>query len=92
MTRVWENLAGLLPGRRAVPEERKSAGAVFAIDGLAQPAWSPRNYAAYAREGMMRNAVAYRCIRMIAEAAASSLPPPLARELVASGAVTPLDA
>ncbi|MCB1387509.1 MAG: 1-acyl-sn-glycerol-3-phosphate acyltransferase [Nitratireductor sp.] len=30
--------------------------------------------------------------RLIAEAAASSLPPPLARELVASGAVTPLDA
>ncbi len=33
--------------------------------------WSSRDYATLAREGVMRNAVAYRCIRMISEAAAS---------------------
>ena len=72
MVSFMEHLGSLLPGRAVVPEERKmSGGAMFAIDGLARPAWSSRNYASYAREGMMRNAVAYRCIRMIAEAASS---------------------
>ncbi len=35
------------------------------------PSWSPRDYQTLAREGMMANAIAYRCVRMIAEAAAS---------------------
>lgn len=72
MASIMEHLGSLLPGRTIVPGEKKmSPGALFAIDGLARPAWSSRNYATYAREGMMRNAVAYRCIRMIAEAASS---------------------
>lgn len=33
--------------------------------------WTPCNYGALAREGYQKNAVAYRCIRLIAEAAAS---------------------
>jgi len=33
--------------------------------------WTPHNYAALAREGYQKNAIAYRCIRLIAEAAAS---------------------
>ncbi|MCF6220543.1 MAG: phage portal protein [Robiginitomaculum sp.] len=33
--------------------------------------WTPRNYGALAREGYQQNAIAYRCIRLIAEAAAS---------------------
>ena len=33
--------------------------------------WTPNNYAALAREGYQQNAVAYRCIRLIAEAALS---------------------
>ncbi|MBL8538032.1 MAG: phage portal protein [Hyphomonadaceae bacterium] len=37
-----------------------------------RPVWSPRDPAAFAREGYARNAVAYRCVRMIAEAAASA--------------------
>jgi HK97 family phage portal protein len=36
------------------------------------PVWSPRDTGAFAREGYARNAVAYRCVRMIAEAAASA--------------------
>ena len=72
MASIFEHLGSLLPGRAAVPEETKHAGAaMFAIEGLSRPAWSARNYTTYAREGMMRNAVAYRCIRMIAEAAGS---------------------
>ena len=37
--------------------------------GLAR--WTPRNYAAQAREGFATNSVGYRCVRMIAEAAGS---------------------
>lgn len=39
---------------------------------LGRPVWSARDPAAFAREGFARNAVAYRCVRMIAEAAASA--------------------
>jgi len=34
--------------------------------------WTPRDYSALAREGYQRNAIVYRCIRMISEAAASA--------------------
>lgn len=72
MVSLIEHLGRWLPGRTVVPDETKHAGGtVFAIDGLSRPAWSSRNYMSYAREGMMQNAVAYRCIRMIAEAASS---------------------
>ncbi len=43
----------------------------FAFDRLGSPAWAPRDYAAFAREGFMQNAILYRSVRMIAEAAAS---------------------
>ena len=53
--------------------ERKqsAAGAATAINLVGRPVWTPRNYACLAAEGFGRNAVAYRCIRMIAEACAS---------------------
>jgi HK97 family phage portal protein len=58
--------------RRSRPPERKSGTApFFALQLGGRASWSPRNYAALAREGVMQNAVAYRCVRMIAEAAAS---------------------
>jgi phage portal protein BeeE len=34
--------------------------------------WSSRDSSAFAREGYARNAIAYRCVRLIAEAAASA--------------------
>lgn len=37
-----------------------------------RPAWPMRDPAAFAREGYGRNAIAYRCVRLIAEAAASA--------------------
>ena len=37
-----------------------------------QAVWTPRNYEALARTGFERNVIAYRAIRMIAEAAASA--------------------
>ena len=37
-----------------------------------RPAWPMRDPSAFAREGYARNAIAYRCVRLIAEAAASA--------------------
>jgi hypothetical protein len=66
-------------GRKAVPAEKTEAleretkmAAGFAIvagEGAAH--WSGRSYAALARTGVMKNPVAYRAMRMIAEAAAA---------------------
>ncbi|MEM1306826.1 MAG: phage portal protein, partial [Pseudomonadota bacterium] len=46
-------------------------GPLVALQGGGTARWSPRNYRAFAREGMMQNAVVFRCVRLIAEAAAS---------------------
>ncbi|HSC19437.1 MAG TPA: phage portal protein [Rhizomicrobium sp.] len=56
--------------RNAAPET-KSAMPWIALQLLGQAQWTPRNYANLARNGVMQNAVVYRCVRMIAEAAAS---------------------
>jgi len=45
---------------------------LIALTSGARPRWTPRDYQALAREGYARNPVAYRCVRMIAEAAASA--------------------
>lgn len=62
-----------LAGRRALPPERKTSrtGPLLAMHQAGRPAWTPRDYAALAREGYQANAVAYRAVRMLAEAAAS---------------------
>lgn len=57
-------------GRVRAPEAKASRAAVL-LSGVGRPRWTPNDYASLAREGYQRNAVAYRCIRMIAEAAAS---------------------
>jgi len=54
------------------PEEKRSrAGTLIALHTNGRPVWTARNYAALAREGFAGNAVGYRCVRMISEAAAS---------------------
>ncbi len=64
MRRAW--------GRGAAPEVKRSAtGPLIALHVAGRPVWTPRNYQALAREGFSGNAVGYRCVRMIAEAAAS---------------------
>jgi len=56
---------------RRLETEVKSMPPLIALSLAGRPSWGERSYAALAREGVMRNAVAYRCVRMIAEAAAS---------------------
>ncbi len=62
-------------GRRriAAPEIKDSrAGPLVAFSAGGRPRWTPRDYASLATEGFGKNAVVYRCVRMIAEAAAST--------------------
>ena len=55
---------------RAGAPERKSAPLIAL--SLARPTrWGARDYAGLARSGVMQNAIVYRCVRMIAESAAS---------------------
>ncbi len=53
------------------PPERKGVSAPLIALLAGRPSWSPRDFASLAREGVMANAIAYRCVRVIAEAAAS---------------------
>ncbi len=56
----------------AMFEQKQSAtGSLIALQSAGQPVWTPRDYEALAREGFMQNAIVYRCVRMIAESAAS---------------------
>ncbi len=72
--------AALATNRRlhasAPPPARKSAAMApaapwFAMDYVQGATWAPRDYTAFAREGFMQNAIVYRSVRMIAEAAGS---------------------
>ena len=55
----------------ALSKKASATGPLIALQSLRQPVWTPRDYQAFAREGFMQNAIVYRCVRMIAEAAAS---------------------
>ena len=62
-------------GRRglAAPEIKDSrAGPLIALTASGRARWTPRDYASLAAEGFGKNAVAYRCVRMIAEGAAAT--------------------
>jgi HK97 family phage portal protein len=67
----WLRPAGR--GRRdGAPEEKASAArGLIAVQGAGRPVWTPRDYLSLATEGFGKNPVAYRCVRMIAEAAAA---------------------
>ena len=53
-------------------ETKRSATApVIAFQQAGRAQWAPRNYGTLAKDGFTANAVGYRCVRMIAEAAAS---------------------
>lgn len=66
-------LASFLAPLRRAPAEAKASrtGRLIAFLSAGRPRWTPRDYASLAREGYARNAIAYRSVRLIAEAAAS---------------------
>ncbi|TXN19767.1 phage portal protein [Methylobacterium sp. WL9] len=49
----------------------KAAATTVTFYGEGRPVWSAREPAAFAREGYARNAIAHRCVRLVAEAAAA---------------------
>ncbi len=61
------------PARVSAGAETKAsaAGPLIAFHSAGRPVWTPRNYAALARQGYAQNAIVYRCVRLIAEASAS---------------------
>ena len=73
MPLVPGNLVSRLFAAKTPLEQKASAArAVIAFNRLGAPAWTPRNYAALAAQGYERNVIAYRCVRLAAEAAASA--------------------
>ncbi len=71
---LWQRTATLLRGTKPVTAPACKASAtvpLIALHSIGQPVWSPRDYAAFAREGYARNPIVYRGVRMIAEAASS---------------------
>lgn len=64
----------LRPSEQApMPAEVKQSKAqsLISLHTTGQPVWTPRNYQAFAKQGFSENPVGYRCVKMIAEAAAS---------------------
>jgi HK97 family phage portal protein len=55
---------------RASEEKASRTGALIALLSNNRPRWTPRDYHALAREGFAKNPIAFRSVRMIAEAAA----------------------
>jgi HK97 family phage portal protein len=64
-------LDALLRPPLALGTKASRIGPLIAYETLGAPVWSGRDYTAYGREGYMSNAVVYRCVRMVADAAAS---------------------
>lgn len=61
-------------GRRPPAPPGQKAGTFprfLAFDTFGQAAWTTRDFASLAREGFQQNAIAYRCVRLIAESAAA---------------------
>ena len=64
---MFEKLKSLFtPEQKALPNLP-----MVSLYNVGQPYWAPRNYLHFARAGFSGNAIAYRSVRMIAEAAAS---------------------
>ena len=54
------------------PEQKASRTArLIALESGGRARWTPRDYAALAREGYARNAIVYRAVRLIAESVGS---------------------
>ena len=66
LTNIFRRSTALVPERKD-----SAAGPLVYMQTLGRPAWTPRDYASLAKESYMQNAIAYRCVRMIAEASAS---------------------
>jgi HK97 family phage portal protein len=69
MTSLLTRLFGAITPARELKTSR--AAKLLAMHAIGQPHWTSRDAATLTREGYERNAVSHRCVRMVAEAAAS---------------------
>jgi HK97 family phage portal protein len=65
-----KNVFAKPPTQPNVDQKSSRIAPLLAMYGLGRAVWTPRDYAALAKEGYQRNAVAHRCVRLISEAAA----------------------
>ena len=70
LARLWPRTGAMAHGDNT-HEHKSTYGSFVAIEGLSSPIWAPRTYGTFAHNGVMRNAIVYRCVRMISEAAGS---------------------
>jgi phage portal protein BeeE len=61
----------LWPFGRQREIKASAAGGAIAMGQLGRPAWTPRDYASLADEAYLKNAVAFRCVKLIASSAAA---------------------
>mgnify|MGYP000234546484 CR=1 FL=1 len=52
--------------------KQSRAAPLIAFYDHGKPRWTPRDYAGLAREGYQKNAIVFRCVRLVAESAASA--------------------
>ncbi|GAA6213027.1 phage portal protein [Hyphomicrobiales bacterium 4NK60-0047b] len=52
-------------------QKASQAKSLISMHQLGQAQWTPRDYTSFANEGFGQNAICYRCIRMIAQSAAT---------------------
>ncbi|WP_454745183.1 phage portal protein [Ciceribacter selenitireducens] len=57
--------------QRAVSDAKAAGGGVSLVAAEGEARWTGRSYAALSREGFMKNPVAHRTVRLVAEAAAA---------------------
>jgi HK97 family phage portal protein len=57
---------------RAPAAKSSQAAPLIAVYDHGRPRWTPRDYAALAREGYQNNAIAFRCVRLVADSAAAA--------------------
>lgn len=68
---MGHDMASWWPFGRRTQTKASAAGSVISAWSLGQPVWTDRRYDRIADEAYVRNAVAHRCVKMIASAAAT---------------------
>ncbi len=73
MPSIFNRLFGGAVSARAATVDTKASrtGALLALHALGLARWTSRNATELTRQGFERNAIVYRCVRMIAESAAT---------------------
>src|SRR5438105_7295288 len=67
-------IKGLFSRLLSPPEAKASRTArLIALEGGGRARWTPRDYAALAREGFVCNAIVHRAVKLVAENAASCM-------------------